>query len=308
MVKKASVVIPSRGGAERLPRLLSALAAQTYPRWEAIIVIDGDVDNSTSVVAKYAHLPIHSIVFPENRGRVAALNAGHEAASGEVLIRCDDDLLPGPSYVADHVAMHAKEQQAVVGLTINVLPENYYARAYGRPNDLVHRQEAYASATPWRHWAGNVSLTRDTWETVGPYDLSYRAYGWEDVDYGYRLMRAGIKVTLAPELETIHLAASTTCSVRTLRAFHSGAAAKTFERLHGAKELPSPLPQGGNLWPKLVRGLGARSRHTLTLLARVVDVVGPALPTPAARKLIALLAEAGTLSGYLHAEDVSNDV
>ena len=30
--------------------------------------------------------------------------------------------------------------------------------------------------------AGNVSVTRDTWEEVGPYDIDFRAYGWEDVD------------------------------------------------------------------------------------------------------------------------------
>ena len=84
---KASVIVPSRGGAERLPRLLDALSRQTYESWEAVIVLDGDIDGSASVVERYSHLPVQVLVFPENRGRVAALNAGFAAADGDVLYR-----------------------------------------------------------------------------------------------------------------------------------------------------------------------------------------------------------------------------
>ena len=39
-----SVVVPSRGGARRLPRLLSALAEQqSAPDFEICVVLDGDV-------------------------------------------------------------------------------------------------------------------------------------------------------------------------------------------------------------------------------------------------------------------------
>ena len=117
----ASVIIPSRGGAQRLPTLLSALAAQDDHSWEAIVVIDGDVDDSASVVARYdRQLPVRCIVFPENRGRVAALNAGFEAARGDVLIRCDDDMEPRPDYVAQHRRAHRGDRCGAVGLPLNV--------------------------------------------------------------------------------------------------------------------------------------------------------------------------------------------
>ena len=41
---RGSVVIPSRGGAERLPRILAALVAQQGSDWEAVVVLDGDID------------------------------------------------------------------------------------------------------------------------------------------------------------------------------------------------------------------------------------------------------------------------
>lgn len=304
----ASVIIPSRGGAGRLPALLTALAAQTHARWEAIVVIDGDVDGSAAVVAQYAHLPVRSIVFPENRGRVAALNAGHAAATGDVLIRCDDDLVPTPGYLACHVAQHGGEPVGAVGLSRNVLPDNYYARAYGRAADERHRRGAYQSDVPWRYWAGNVSVTRDTWERIGPYDPAYRAYGWEDVDYGYRLHQAGIPVRLAPELETEHRGAATTARVRVLRAFHSGAAYRTFQDRHGQHLLPSAEPDGTGPWEHAVRLVGHQSRRRLTLLAGMVDLLGPALPRPLAEKAVALLVEGAAVAGHGRFTEVTTEL
>ena len=66
---RASIVVPSRGGAARLPVLLESLRKQTEQDVEMVVVLDGDVDDSESVVRRYADdLPVRAIVFPENRG------------------------------------------------------------------------------------------------------------------------------------------------------------------------------------------------------------------------------------------------
>ena len=74
---------------------------------------------------------------------------------------------------------HAGKRAGVVGLYRNVYPDTAYARIYGRDWDRRFRQEAYQVRADqlWRYWAGNVSVTRETWEEVGPYDTSFRAYG-----------------------------------------------------------------------------------------------------------------------------------
>ena len=47
LTPEASVIVPSRGGAQRLPRLIGALAAQEdAPPFEVHVVVDGDVDGS----------------------------------------------------------------------------------------------------------------------------------------------------------------------------------------------------------------------------------------------------------------------
>ncbi len=297
---RASVVVPSRGGASRLPRLLGLLAAQDEPDFEVVVVVDGDVDGSAQVLAADGHdLRLVTEVFPENRGRSAALNAGFALASGELLIRCDDDLEPASDFVSGHLAGHDGRDVGVVGLYRNVFPDTAYATAYGRRADRSFRGEAYAvdPSTRWRYWAGNVSVTREAYHEVGPYDTRYRAYGWEDVDWGYRLHRTGRAVVLDEGLETTHRLVATTTRSRVQRAFYSGAAKCLFDAKHGAGVLPAADPAGP--WGLAVRSTGRLlGEGGLGRAAGLVDRTLPLLPEPVGRKAVALLVESGQLAGH----------
>ncbi|MCI1748731.1 MAG: glycosyltransferase [Acidipropionibacterium sp.] len=307
----ASIIIPSYRGAKRLPRLLGALAAQTASDWEAIVVIDGDLDGSQQVVERYSHLPVRAIVFPENRGRVAALNAGFEAAEGEVLIRCDDDLAPAPDYVERHVASHAGAPRGTIGLYRNVLVPSRYTTVYGEQADTLFRTAAYSAAPDqkWRLWAGNVSVSRGTWNQIGGYNPRYRTYGWEDVDYGYRLHEAGIPVILDPSLETDHHAAAVTTPSRVRRAYHSGEARRLFDQIHGSGASGPVQPADPKAWNRLVEKTANRLTYRkASATAEAVDAVIRGLPTPVARKLVALLVEAAGVAGYRGTEEAPNDI
>lgn len=304
-----SIIVPSRGGADRLPVLLRALEGQTDSSWEAVIVLDGDIDGSGQVLAGYGHLPVRTIVFPENRGRAAALNAGFDSATGRILVRCDDDLEPGPHYVTRLKDRHGGSPVGVVGLCLNSFPNSPYARAYGRPMDEKFRDDAYrvAPEDTWRYWGGNVSVTRGTYDLVGPYDPAYRAYGWEDVDWGFRLHQAGVPIVLAPELETLHHAAAQSVEIRAKRAFHSGAARRTFEAKHGTGHLPPAEPTTASPWNLAVGTVARLQNAPLMRLARGVDRILGAAPAPVARKLVALSVEGATVSGYRHPLQVATD-
>ena len=295
----ASIVVPSFRGADRLPQLLDSLAAQdAAPSFEVIVVVDGVDDGSVALLENESRLDARSIVFPENRGRVAALNAGFEAARGDVLIRCDDDLVPRPDYVSAHVNSHRDGPGGVIGLYLNEYSTTPYAEVYGKDADERFRRDAYGSAPSmaWRYWAGNCSITRAIWDSVGPYDPEYRLYGWEDVDYGYRIHKAGFEVRLAPELETPHRVAAVTTAIRARRASHSGAARRLFERKHPQAGLPDAIP-GWSLWNALVRGL-SRIPLKPTRLGSVVDALLRFLPRGVGRKIVALSVESAALGGY----------
>ncbi|KQQ05655.1 MULTISPECIES: glycosyltransferase family 2 protein [unclassified Rathayibacter] len=294
----ASVIVPSYAGAERLPRLLRALEAQSHPELEVVVVLDGVVDDSERVLDRSPR--VRRVVLPENRGRSAALNAGFEAATGSVLIRCDDDLEPPPGWAAAHVSAHAGAATGVVGLCPNVYDDTAYARAYGRGADARFRAGAYAAPAgqTWRYWGGNVSVTRSTFERIGGYSTEYRAYGWEDVDWGYRLHRIGLPVRIDRAAEAPHHGASTSTAIRSRRAFLSGAARRTFERLHGAEAHPS-APATASPWNTAVRLLArVETERRLARLASLIDGALPVLPRAIGEKLVALTVESAGIAGY----------
>ena len=103
-----TVVVPTRGGARRLPILLEALAVQELEEpWEVVFVLDGDVDGSRQVIEAYAdRLHVRLVEHIGGDGVGAALAAGYDAALGEIVIRCDDDLTPSPGFLAGHLSRH----------------------------------------------------------------------------------------------------------------------------------------------------------------------------------------------------------
>lgn len=299
----ASIVIPSFRGVDRLPALLDSIAAQNRgtPAFEVVVVIDGIDDGSVSVIDAEDRFPIRTILFPENRGRVAALNAGFDDARGEVLIRCDDDLRVPAGFVVAHVRAHeSTELVGGIGLTVDVHRSSRYAEAYGA--DAGRRSHAAARSTApegrWRLWAANCSIRRETWERIGPYDTRYRAYGWEDVDYGYRLHEAGIPLQVIDGATADHLGPATSTRGRAQKAYDSGAARATFHRLHPRAPLPAPS-RGAGIWGLAVGTsalLQARPAG-VRLLSGIADRLLPHIPAPLGRKVVALTVEGAGLAG-----------
>lgn len=290
-----SVVIPSFQGADRLVGLMECLGAQrTRVDWEVVVVLDGSTDGSRGVLAGWeGSLPLRVLDRSVNCGRSATLNEGFAAAEGRVLVRCDDDLLPAPGYVQRAFDLVADDPTvAAVGLYRNVFPPTAFARVYGRPVDARFRCEAYAAPADrrWMFWAGNCAVHRDMWQRVGPYDAeTFRSYGWEDIDWGYRLFRAGGHIVLDPELETTHRVAAVTAAGRLDRAEQSGRARTRFEAKHGVS---GPSPSGP--WAALVE---ATSRVAPSVLGRTVDIAVRALPPSTGLTVVDLAVEAAHRRG-----------
>lgn len=296
MTLDASIVVPSFRGAMRLPRLFAALERQTNTSYECIVAIDGDLDGSAAVVQAWRdRIPVRAVVFEENRGRSAALNAGHEAAHGTVLIRCDDDLRPPPQFIAEHVATHEGRSVGAVGMCLDVFEDTAFALAYGRTARDSMRQLTYSMPEQgiWRRWGANVSITQDLWSQIGPYDLRFTQYGWEDIDYGYRLHLAGVPVVLRPELEVEHLNPAPTASLRASKAFASGESRAVFSEKHGSGVLSDSAPTGSP-WNVAVRTVAGtmRSQRAVDRWGTPADYAVNHLPPKAGRKVAALLIEA----------------
>ncbi|GAB3247361.1 glycosyltransferase family 2 protein [Alteromonas gracilis] len=297
-----SLVVPTRGGRERLPLLLDSLRGQSDTDFEVVVVVDGDVDDTASLLQGIDDLPVRAEVLPHNRGRAGALNAGFSVARGEIWVRSDDDLVLPPTYVADQRRLHASEPRGVVGLCRNVYAPTPYAAAYGVPADERGRAAAYASPPDqaWRHWGANVSARAEDHRRVGDYDEGYARYGWEDVDWGYRLHLLGRPIVVEPSLQADHHVAATDSGSRATRAFLSGRSMRRFERKHGLDLQAAEPPRSP--WGIAVAALAARlDEDGCRRWGERIEAALPRLPRRVATKNVALLVEAAGRAGYLSA-------
>ncbi len=207
---KISVVVPTYARPEALRRGLDGLATQTLPsdRFEVIVVDDGSPVPPRDVVAAFeSRYPIR-LLTKENGGLASARNAGAAAASGDLLLFLDDDILPCPEFLEAHLAAHEAHPKAVaLGALPHPLehrrdPFLYYLERV-RHYDLFLRYGS-AERIPLPPLNGNSSLARTAFLEAGGYDVSFSGYGGEDTEMGYRLLRRGMTFVYAPAARGWH--------------------------------------------------------------------------------------------------------
>lgn len=219
-----SVIIPYFETLAALRRTLIGVFAQTYPLElvEVVVVDDGsaiplsvdDIDDIGGV----------RVVRREDEGfRLAtSRNEGAAAATGEVLIFLDADMIPDPAWLEHHLRWHHVTDDAIVlGFRHHVdnswLTEDLVRQAQlsgGLASVVNDRQverpewiEFHMSRTKDLTTAdtdlfrvvtgGNLSMRHDKFDSVGGFDDSFVRWGHEDTEFGYRCWVSG--ALLIPE-------------------------------------------------------------------------------------------------------------
>jgi glycosyltransferase involved in cell wall biosynthesis len=109
---RVSVVIPCRNDAVMLATCLSALARQSRPADEIIVVDNGSEDDSVEVAVRFG-----ARVVRDPRGGIpGATAAGFDAARGEVFARLDADSVPDSDWL-ERVESAFREFPGLAGVT-----------------------------------------------------------------------------------------------------------------------------------------------------------------------------------------------
>jgi glycosyltransferase involved in cell wall biosynthesis len=94
-----SAVVPNYNHGHLLPEAIGTLVAQTRPYDEIIVVDDGSTDDSVAMIEALAsrHARLRLVRHAANRGAIAAMNTGLEAAVGSYVhfAAADDRFRPG---------------------------------------------------------------------------------------------------------------------------------------------------------------------------------------------------------------------
>lgn len=196
---KLSVITPTHNRMGLLEQALEALDVQTYrpdgsAGFELVVTVDGSTDGTLVMLEAFkrrASFPITVLSLPQG-GQARARNQAIRAATGEVLVFMDDDLILGPDTLSRHAAFH------------EVHPNDI---AVGAVKNASDGRLDLPRVVTWMNFTGmNVSVSRKAVLDVGLFDESFAGYGGEDLDLGIRLERAGHRFRVLKDAVSTHLA------------------------------------------------------------------------------------------------------
>jgi glycosyltransferase involved in cell wall biosynthesis len=206
-----SVVVPTYNRAASLGRLLQALAEQTYPAhaFEVIVVDDGSADGTLGRLREWSFPFALRILQQEHGGPAQARNLGVRHATGDLIVFVDDDVVPVPELLDEHVRSHGLGSDLVVVGPMSP-PRDWRRPAWVRwEEDMLQVQYRDMLAgkypcTPRQFYTANVSLPRARFVQAHGFDATFKRA--EDVELAYRLRDLGMRFVFNPRAEVRHYA------------------------------------------------------------------------------------------------------
>lgn len=196
---RSTIQLCTYNRAPLLERVLDACFEQTVGNdaYEIVLVNDGSTDSTPEVIARAQARATcrFEVVNQVNSGLAKGRNAGIARASGERIIFIDDDVLPLPNFVEEHLRSHDAHPKAIVrGGAINV--ESF--------DDLPPPVWSIRNYSGNFFWTTNVSVPLATIRAIGGFNESFSEYGWEDIDVGLRLRFGGVRAVFNPQALAYH--------------------------------------------------------------------------------------------------------
>lgn len=202
MAVSVSVVIPAYHSGQHLSRCLEALFASNTPPLEIIVVDDGSRDDTRERAVAFG---ITVLSTDRRRGPAFARNLGAKAAVGDVLFFLDSDVCVKPgtlvqisdSFEAD------PELDALMG-SYDSTPhcQDFLSQYRNLMHSYVHHIGAERAST---FWSGCGAIRRTLFLEHSGFNEQYGRPTIEDIELGYRLIRAGRKIVLDRTIEVTHL-------------------------------------------------------------------------------------------------------
>jgi len=206
-----SVVIPTYNRLEMLMRVLGALEKQKYaPEFEVIVINDGSSDPTENVASMHWDLPLTFRTQP-NSGPSAARNHGVSLARGRFVVFIGDDTVPEPLFLSEHARTHheAGDDPLAACLGYTGWPREERTTAFMHYINDYGLQFGYklirdGQVVPFNFfYTSNISIDRELLASH-PFDTTFPAAAWEDIELAYRLDALGLKIHYNAKAVTRH--------------------------------------------------------------------------------------------------------
>jgi O-antigen biosynthesis protein len=202
-----SVVIPNYNGEailkKNLPKIIEAVGDA-----EVVVVDDASHDNSLNVLANFKNR-IKIINNEKNLGFSSTINRGVKAASGEIIVLLNTDVVPEKGFLLPLLSHFKNSNVFAVGcMDKSIEGEKIVLRGRGlgewKRGFLVHsRGEIDKTDTLWVS-GGSGAFRKSIWDKLGGFNPLYGPFYWEDIDLSYRALKSGYKIIFEPKSIVIH--------------------------------------------------------------------------------------------------------
>jgi glycosyltransferase involved in cell wall biosynthesis len=210
-----TVVIPAYNRAGILKKALDGYRIQSPSGLirELIVVDDGSTDNTEAVVEEVSKDCEFAVRYirQSNKGPAAARNVGIREAQSQLILFTDSDIVPERDLVSQHVKWHSENPEdsfAVLGyVTWPREPKpTPFMKWYGEAGPLfAYRQFRNKREISYRFlYTCNLSLKAKFLRTHGQFDEDFKSAAWEDIELGYRLSKAGLRLLYNPQALAYH--------------------------------------------------------------------------------------------------------
>jgi glycosyltransferase involved in cell wall biosynthesis len=231
-----SIVIPTFNRPDILKKTLDCLEKQDCSFSYEVIVVD---DCSA--------IPLHELGFgegkranwkllrnEENLGRAATRNRGIRESRGEYILMIDDDIWASPGLLQAH---YQTQKRISGGVVIGAIPpakevdDIVWNRYIKRRFDRIHFRLQDVDLDYGLFLTGNVSTPTGVIKDLAGFDERFKDYSFEDTDMGYRLHKAGVRFSHAPEAIGYHMFSENLESL-CQKAYQMGRSSYIFVKMH----------------------------------------------------------------------------
>jgi glycosyltransferase involved in cell wall biosynthesis len=211
-----SLIIPCRNEERFIAACLDSVLANDFPKEQLeVLVVDGaSEDRTREIVREYAaRYPLIRLLNNPKKVTPAALNVGIRHARGDIIARLDAHSTLEPQYLSKCLRILTESGADNVGgmWRIRAREDTPIGRAIARV--LAHPLGAgsayYRTGTAAPRLVDTVPFgfyTRDVFERIGLFNEDL--VRGQDMELNLRLIRAGGKILLDPEIESYYYARS----------------------------------------------------------------------------------------------------
>ena len=210
-----SVVIPCKGNESTIRATVAALLAQDYPALIEVILV-GDVGDSTwSVLADIRDPRLILLEQEKTPGKCdpnVKRDKGLRKASGDILALADSDIVMDQDWLSRGVALLRSQGGGLVAGGMRSIHDTYWGRfvdgnvlaaktpRVSRPYQVTAENFGHRGSKP--PITANAVFTRELYENC-PLDVAW-AYGYEDYEWYWRVVKAGHKILFSGGLTGAH--------------------------------------------------------------------------------------------------------